>query len=107
MDKDAVLKSIIADLSVNYNPLKNDEKQEKAILSEILDEVERIALSISHQKNSKNLISFIKTATKSLYIRRGKEGETSNNEGSQNASYEDIMDKLEKDIIYSGNRRVK
>jgi len=107
MDKEAVLDSLIADLSVNYNSLGNGKGNERALLKEILTEMEQIALSISHQKTSKNLIFFIKNATKSAYLRRGKEGETSNNEGSQNATYEDIIDKMKKDIIQSGNRRLK
>jgi len=104
-EKIKVINAIKNNLSINYNVLKNEREDE--ILEEIFDDMCLIALSISHQKKIDNLIPYIKTAVKSEYLRRGKEGEKSNREGSQTAEYEEIIKKLEKDIITSGNRRFK
>lgn len=104
MSESDLLKLIKADLSVNYNPLNNDD--EDNILLDIIQDMIIIAKGTSHQENIDNLIPYIKTATKSAYLRRGKEGETSNNEGSQNYNYEDIIDKLKKDIVQCGQRRL-
>ncbi len=105
IEKSKVINIIKNNLSVNYNTLKNEREDE--ILEEIFDAMCLVALSISHQKKIDNLIPYIKTAVKSEYLRRGKEGEKSNREGSQNAEYEEIIKKLEQDIISSGNRRFK
>lgn len=92
---------IIADLGANY-------KDDKEVLSEILEEVTSIASDISNrQKNDEKLFPYVKKATKAIYLSRGAEGLTSRNEDSISASFEDIIDKLRNDIIKSGLRRIK
>lgn len=92
---------IIADLGANY-------KEDKEILSEILEEVTSIASDISNRPaNDVKLFPYIKKATKAIYLTRGAEGLTSRSEGSISSSYEDIMEKLRNDIIKSGLRRIK
>lgn len=95
------IEKIIADLGANY---RND----KEVLSEILEEVSSIASDISNrQKEDTKLFPYIKKATKAIYLSRGTEGLTSRSEGSISSSYEDIMEKLRNDIIKSGLRRIK
>ena len=92
---------IIADLGANY-------KDDKEVLSEILEEVSSIASDISNRpENDEKLFPYIKKATKAIYLSRGTEGLTSRNEGSISTSFEDIIDKLRNDIIKSGLRRIK
>jgi hypothetical protein len=92
---------IIADLGANH-------KDEKEVLSEILEEVSSIASDISNrQKDDAKLFPYIKKATKAIYLCRGAEGLTSRSEGSISTSFEDIIDKLRNDIIKSGLRRIR
>ena len=92
---------IIADLGANY-------KDDKEVLSEILEEVSSIASDISNrQKNDEKLFPYIKKATKAIYLSRGSEGLSNRNEGSISTSFEDIIEKLRNDIIKSGLRRIK
>ena len=92
---------IIADLGANY-------KDDKEVLSEILEEVSSIASDISNrQKEDIKLFPYIKKATKAIYLSRGAEGLTNRNEGSISTSFEDIIEKLRNDIIKSGLRRIK
>lgn len=92
---------IVADLGANY-------KEDKEVLTNILEEVSSIASDISNrQKDDEKLFPYIKKATKAIYLSRGAEGLTNRNEGSISTSFEDIIDKLRNDIIKSGLRRIK
>ena len=92
---------IIADLGANY---KND----KDVLEDILEQISSIASDISNRpKEDEKLFPYIKKTVKAEYLARGAEGLTSRNEGSMSSSFEDIIDKLRKNIIKSVLRRIK
>jgi len=91
---------IIEDLGANY---RNDDR----VLKEILEEVNSIAFSISHNKDEIQLFPYVKKAVKAMYLCRGSEGLQNRNEGSISNTYEDIIDKLRNDIIKNGLRRIK
>ena len=97
------LEKIKMDLDVNY---RDDEK----VLKDILEEVNSIALDISHRKdtedNKKQLFPYIKKAVKAIYLTRGGEGLQSRNEGSISNSYENIIEVLRSDIVSNGLRRL-
>ena len=83
---------IIADLGANY-------KDDKEVLSEILEEVSSIASDISNRKkNDTKLFPYIKKAVISEYNARGSEGLLSRNEGSISSSFNDIEKKLRIDV---------
>lgn len=92
---------IIADLGANYR------EEDKDVLEEILEEVNSIAFNISNNKNKDQLFPYVKRAVKAIYLTRGSEGLQSQNVGSISYSYEDIIDKLEKNIIKARLRRLK
>lgn len=95
------IEKIKSDLGANY---RNDDD----VLKDILEEVSSIASDISNRKtDDKKLFPYIKKAVKAEYLARGAEGLTSRNEGSVSSSFEDIVDKLRKNIIKSGLRRIK
>lgn len=91
---------IIDDLSVNY-------RGDKEVLQDILDEISSIAFNISNNKDEGALFPHIKKAVKAEYLARGSEGSTSRNEGSVSSQFEDIIAKLEKNIIKARLRRIK
>lgn len=94
------IQNIIRDLGSNYH---NDEQ----VINDIYSEVCSIASNISNlEPTDKRLFPYIKRATKAEYLSRGAEGLKSRNEGSISSSYEDIIEKLENDIIRAGLRRV-
>lgn len=92
---------IIDDLGANYR------EEDKQVLEEILEEVNSIAFNISNNKNKEQLFPYVKRAVKAEYIARGTEGLTSRSEGSVSSQFEDIIEKLEKNIIKARLRRVK
>lgn len=97
------LNEIIRDLSDNF---RNDTDVLESILRNMIAD----ALFISNRKdtdeNKKILASEIKTATKSLYLLRGTEGNKSLSEMGTSTSFDDVMDKLRKDIVKNGKRVV-
>lgn len=94
------INKIIEDLGANY---RNDEE----VLKDILEEISSIASDISNNKDTEKLFPYIKKATKAIYLCRGGEGLQSRGDGSISNSFEDIIEKLRKDIIKSGLRRIK
>lgn len=91
---------IISDLGANY-------REDKEVLEEILEEVNSIASDISNNKNKEQLFPYVKKAVKAEYNARGAEGLLSRIEGSVSSQFEDIIDKLEKNIIKARLRRLK
>lgn len=89
---------IKADLGANY---RDDEE----VLKEILEEVTSIAFDISHNKDKDKLFPYIKRAVIAEYNQRGAEGLLSRTEGSMSSQFDDIIDKLEKNIIKARLRR--
>lgn len=96
MQDDTLYKSIKSALGVNYNEKNEDSKQY------IIDAIEDYKLIASNESNCKKddslLIPYIKEAVISAYLRRGKEGNSSNSEGGISDTYIDIADKLRKDV---------
>lgn len=90
---------IIDDLGANY---KDDEN----VLKNILEEVSSIAFDISHNKNKEQLFPYVKRAVKAEYIQRGSEGLLSRTEGSVSSQFEDITEKMRRNIIKNGLRRL-
>ena len=97
------IEKIKRQLSVNF---RNDEE----VLKDIIEEMYSIALNASHREDTeenKNLLfPYIKEAVISEYLRRGNEGMQSRSEGSVSTSYADIVDKMQKDIVKNGLRRL-
>lgn len=96
-----MLEKIKKDLGANYNE-NNDE-----VLKEIIEEVSSIASDISNNKDVDKLFPYIKRAVKAEYNARGTEGLLSRTEGSISSQFEDIIEKLEKNIIKARLRRLK
>lgn len=97
-DEDNLVK-IINDLDVNY---RNDQE----VLTDILDEVTSIAFDISKNNDKVKLFPYIKKAVKAEYLARGSEGMTGRNEGSMSSQFENIIERLESDIVRAGLRRL-
>ena len=94
------LQNIIRDLGSNY---QNDVQ----VINDIYAEVCSIASNISNlEPTDERLFPYIKKAIKAEYLARGAEGLKSRSEGSISSSYEDIIERLEGDIIRAGLRRV-
>ena len=92
---------IIDDLGANYR------EEDKKVLEEILEEVNSIAFDISNNKDKSKLFPYVKKAVKSEYIQRGSEGLLSLNESGVSSQFENIIEKLEKNIIKARLRRIK
>lgn len=96
-----MLDKIILDLGANYN------EEDEEVLNDILEEISSIASDISNNKDTDKLFPYIKRAVKAEYNARGTEGLLSRTEGSISSQFEDIIDKLEKNIIKARLRRLK
>jgi len=96
------VEKIIADLGANFN------SGDRAVLNEIIEEVQTIASNISNTNASTNgaLIPYMTQAVKAMYLTRGAEGLNSRGEGSISNGFQDIIQKLRNDIVTNGLRRV-
>ncbi len=84
---------IIRDLGANFR--KGDDE----IIEDLIDDYMEIASNESNRKKEDpKLFPYIKKAVKSAYILRGTEGMSSQSEGSISESYQDIEDKLRRDV---------
>ncbi len=93
MKKQEILKKIKLDLGDNYY----DEADN--VLLKMIEYFTQISSNESHlPKNDDKLEPYIYTAVKSAYLRRGKEGSSSNSEGGLSDSYIDIEEKLRNDV---------
>ena len=115
MSRDELLQSIIKDLGANYST------DDESILSEILDEVIDDALFASNryskaqrspqekEKHITVLQSDIRNCTKSIYLRRGAEEISSENNGvlSLNMTFENAIDNMTAHIIKTGKRLLR
>ena len=91
---------IIADLGNNYRAEDSD------ILDNLIEDVTKQALFISNRKTSDDLEFEIKEAVKSLYLLRGTEDVETLSESGKSAKYKDVMEKLRRDIVANGKRRI-
>lgn len=115
MTKDQLLESIIHDLGANFKTGDN------IILSELLDEIINDALLVSNryskaQQSSADmsaqitvLQSEIRNCVKAIYLRRGAEEISSENNGvlSLNMTFEDAIDRMTSHIIKTGKRLLR
>lgn len=70
------------------------------VLLDIIEDVTAIACDASNRKkDDERLFPYIKKAVISEYLQRGAEGLLSRNEGSVSSSFNDIEDKLRKDLV--------
>ena len=91
---------IIADLGNNYRVEDSD------VLEQLIQDVTTQALFISNRKTSDGLEFEIKEAVKSLYLLRGTEDVETLTESGRSAKYRDVMEKLRRDIVTNGKRRI-
>lgn len=97
-----ILSSVKKKLGANYIP-NTDE-----VITEIIEMVEKKACNITHLKaGNEDLIPYIKDATIAEYNQRGAEGMNTRNEGGVSSGFFDIVEKMRKDLIKNGLRRVK
>lgn len=81
-------------LGANY--IENTED----ILQDIIEDFTAIACDASNRKeDDERLFPYIKKAVISEYLQRGAEGLLSRNEGSVSSSFNDIEEKLRKDLV--------
>ena len=91
--KTAMINKLKVDLSVNF------KSGDDSILSDFIDDYISIASNNSNRhKDDEKLYPYVYKAVKSAYLRRGDEGSKSSTEGSLSTSYEDIEEKLAKDV---------
>ena len=105
MTKEQLIQQIIADLGENY---RNDN----TVLETIVVEPVNDALYISNRRFLADqgvqigiLAPDIRKAVKSIYLQRGSEDTVSKSELGISSSYDDVKDRLRRDII-KGNKRV-
>ena len=88
-----IIEKIKLDLGDNLN--SDDEE----ILKQLIKNYYDIASNETNRDATDKLLDpYVYTAVKSAYIRRGKEGSSSNSEGGLTDSYVDIEEKLKKDV---------
>lgn len=93
-DKADMLYRLKKDLDVNF------KVGDDSILSGFIDDYISIASDNSNRrKNDTKLYPYVYNAVKSAYLKRGDEGSSGSNEGSQSTSYIDIEQKLAKDVM--------
>lgn len=96
------LEKIKTDLGANFKETDNE------LLKEIHEEISSIASNISGLEETDNrLFPLIKEAVKATYLARGAEGLASRNEGGISSTFNNIIDKLKKDIISCNLRRLQ
>ena len=106
MTKTQLLASIISDLGANY------KAEDETLLTELLDEVTNNALRFSNRRLKTNvddqieiLAPEIRRCTKSLYLQRGSEDVSSQNQSGLNSKYTNALERMRQDI-YKGGKRI-
>lgn len=101
INRSDLLESIKKRLSINYQENTDD------VIVDIIEDMISEALDISNmRKEDERLIPYIKEAVIAEYLARGAEGFTSRNEGSISSSFYDITERLRKNIVKNGLRRL-
>ena len=78
------------------------------VLLDIIDDMTLIASNTTNREiTDTKLEPYVKKAVISEYLRRGDEGSKSSSEGSLSTSYDDIENKLRKDLVRNGLRLLK
>lgn len=89
-----MLEEIKNRLGANYIDNTDD------IIVDIIKDVTSIATDFSNRESTdEKLIPYIKKAVVSEYLQRGAEGLLSRNEGGISSSFNDIEEKLKKDLL--------
>lgn len=89
-----MLEEIKNRLGANYIDNTDD------IIVDIIKDVTSIATNFSNRESTdEKLIPYIKKAVVSEYLQRGAEGLLSRNEGGISSSFNDIEEKLKKDLL--------
>ena len=89
-----MLEEIKSRLGANYIDNTDD------IIVDIIKDVTSIATDFSNRESTdEKLIPYIKKAVVSEYLQRGAEGLLSRNEGGISSSFNDIEEKLKKDLV--------
>lgn len=89
-----MLEEIKNRLGANYIDNTDD------IIVDIIKDVTSIATDFSNRESTdEKLIPYIKKAVVSEYLQRGAEGLLSRNEGGISSSFNDIEEKLKKDLV--------
>ncbi len=115
MTRNDLLISIINDLGANY------KRTDETVLGEILDEIINDALLVSNRYSKAIqsdasmsaqitiLQSEIRNCVKAVYLRRGAEEISSENNGvlSLNMTFEDAIDRMTSHIIKTGKRLLR
>lgn len=101
---DKILNEIIEDLADNY-------REDKNVLTSLLDDVIDDALSMSNRKFKSDkdnqlliLKSNIKKAVKTIYLQRGTEDTSSNSQSGMSNTYDKAMETMLNDIIRQNKR---
>lgn len=101
--QEKVLAELIKDLADNY---RND----KDVLSTILNDTISNALFVSNRSYSNNnimiLLPEIKEAVKSIYLQRGSEGSSSVSELGTSNSFKNPLEEMKKSIVSNGKRLI-
>lgn len=101
---DKILNEIIEDLADNY-------REDKNVLTSLLDDVIDDALSMSNRKFKSDkdnqlliLKSNIKKAVKTIYLQRGTEDTSSSSQSGMSNTYDKAMETMLNDIIRQNKR---
>ena len=99
-----MLQEIIRQLGDNYDT--NDNQ----VLQDLIDEITYSALSFTNrtdnQDNRDDLKESIKRCVIAKYLQRGGEGTTSTNELGKSATFYDPIERMQKELIQEGKRRI-
>lgn len=100
METGEMATKIIRDLGENY-------RDDNEVLIDIVDEVRSIAYNTTNNSNYNDLFPYIKTAVKSIYLKRGSEGLNSLTMEGVSSNFADEINKMRTDLILDGHRRMK
>ena len=96
-----MLEAIIRQLGDNYDSTDNH------VLIDLIDEVTYSALSYTNRTVTDNDIdNAIKRCVIAKYLQRGGEGTTSTNELGKSASFYDPLERMKKELLDEGKRKI-
>lgn len=90
--------------------LELTERDQEAVLTDLLvDFLEQAMAKCNREEGQETpvLLSIVRDAVCAAYRRRGDEGSASASVGGQSTSYEDITDKMHRDLIRANQRLVR
>ena len=96
-----MLEQIKRQLGDNYDVADNQ------VLVDLVNEITYSALSFTNRTTSDDVINnAIKRCVIAKYLQRGGEGSTSTNELGKNASFYDPIERMQKELIMEGKRKI-